>query len=106
MLCCCCFDCFSDPIDNSNQSKDLEMEIVLHKQTSRYLANPFIDDALNAAKLVTREWLISNIQSVAEQLANIKMAEGEYRDGINFSTVLINWTVLKIETVLINWTIF
>nr|CAD2165449.1 unnamed protein product [Meloidogyne enterolobii] len=81
MLCCPCFDCYSDPIDTkSNQSKDLEMEFELHKQTSRYFANPFIDDVLAGSKLVTNEWIIASIKSVVDQLVNVRIAEHEYRD--------------------------
>ncbi|CAK5091709.1 unnamed protein product [Meloidogyne enterolobii] len=81
MLCCPCFECFSDPIDTkSNQSKDLEMEFELHKQTSRYFANPFIDDVLAGSKLVTNEWIISSIKSVVNQLVYVRIAEDEYRD--------------------------
>uniref|UniRef100_A0A914MJB1 Lanthionine synthetase C-like protein n=1 Tax=Meloidogyne incognita TaxID=6306 RepID=A0A914MJB1_MELIC len=56
------------------------MEFELHKQTSRYFANPFIDDVLAGSKLVTNEWIISSIKSLVDQLVNVRIAEDEYRD--------------------------
>ncbi|KAF7633150.1 hypothetical protein Mgra_00007429 [Meloidogyne graminicola] len=78
MPCCPCF------IDNKSKSdidfsKNSEMDFMLHKQTSRYFANPFINNS-SVSKLVTKEWLISKIKFVVEQLATNKISEDEFSD--------------------------
>lgn len=61
----------------------LSLSLQADGASSRFFRNPFVANASEGARLVSREWILQSLRTLGTKIASRKIPKDEFEDGVS-----------------------